>query len=125
MNSLLRAASLLLFAALTLAHAAPATLDVYWIDSEGGGSTLIVTPAKESILIDTEHPRAHHSKRIHHVATTVAGLTSIDHMVITHFHIHHSGGAAELSTLMPVRNVYDHGIPAGNPDNNPNDTRWP
>jgi hypothetical protein len=26
---------------------------------------------------------------------------------------------------MPVRNIYDHGIPDGNPDNNPNDTRWP
>jgi len=32
------------------------TLDVYWIDSEGGGSTLIVTPAGESVLIDAGNP---------------------------------------------------------------------
>lgn len=105
--------------------AADGTLDVYWVDSEGGGSTLIVTPAKESILIDTGNPGGRDSKRIHEVATKVAGLTNIDHMVITHFHIDHFGGAAELAALMPVRNVYDHGIPDGNPDNNPNDTRWP
>jgi competence protein ComEC len=125
MNTTTRFASILIFAAITFANAAPATLDVYWIDSEGGGSTLIVTPAKESILIDTGNPGGRDSKRIHQVATTVAGLTSIDHMVITHFHVDHFGGAAELASLMPVRNVYDHGIPDGNPDNNPNDTRWP
>ena len=34
------------------------TLDVYWVDSEGGGSTLIVTPAGESVLIDTGNPGA-------------------------------------------------------------------
>ena len=122
------------FAALLLAtfivcahpiHAAPATLDVYWIDSEGGGSTLIVTPARESILVDTGNPGGRDSKRIHHVATTVAGISNIDHMVITHFHIDHFGGAAEIAALMPVGQVYDHGIPDGNPDNNPQDTRWP
>jgi competence protein ComEC len=106
-------------------HGAPATLDVYWIDSEGGGSTLIVTPARESILIDTGNPGGRDSRRIHQVATTVAGISNIDHMVITHFHIDHFGGAAELAALMPIGQVYDHGIPEGNPDNNPRDTRWP
>ena len=125
MNTAIRFACILILATTAFAKAAPATLDVYWIDSEGGGSTLIVTPAKESILIDTGNPGGRDSKRIHQVATTVAGLTRIDHMVITHFHIDHFGGAAELASLMPVRNVYDHGIPDGNPDNNPNDTRWP
>lgn len=28
------------------------TLDIFWSDSVGGGSTLIVTPAGESVLID-------------------------------------------------------------------------
>lgn len=116
--------SIFLSAAL-YAQAAEGTLDVYWIDSEGGGSTLIVTPAKESILIDTGNPGGRDSKRIHHVATTVAGISNIDHMVITHFHIDHFGGAAELAALMPVGNLYDHGIPESNPDNNPKDTRWP
>ena len=38
------------------AGAANPTLDIYWIDSEGGGSTLIVTPAGESILVDSGNP---------------------------------------------------------------------
>ena len=101
------------------------TLDIYWIDSEGGGSTLIVTPANESVLIDTGNPGGRDSSRILHVATNVAGLSAIDHMIITHFHVDHFGGAAEIAESIPVRNVYDHGIPEGNPDNNPTDTRWP
>ena len=101
------------------------TLDIYWIDSEGGGSTLIVTPAGESVLIDSGNPGARDSGRIHKVAADVAGLKKIDHLVITHFHTDHFGGAAELSALIPIGNVYDHGIPEQNPDNNPQDTRWP
>jgi competence protein ComEC len=108
-------------------HAATAegTLDIYWVDSEGGGSTLVVTPAHEAVLIDTGNPGGRDSKRILDVATKVAGLTNLDHMVITHFHVDHFGGASEIGRLIPVRNLYDHGIPETNPDNNPNDTRWP
>jgi beta-lactamase superfamily II metal-dependent hydrolase len=101
------------------------TLDIYWIDSEGGGSTLIVTPAGESILIDSGNPGARDPGRIHKVAAEVAGLKRIDHLVVTHFHTDHFGGAAELSRLIPIRNVYDNGVPEQNPDNNPQDTRWP
>jgi hypothetical protein len=32
------------------------TLDVYWVDVEGGAATLVVTPAGQSILIDTGNP---------------------------------------------------------------------
>jgi hypothetical protein len=40
--------------ALGCAQAAPAgTLDIYFIDVEGGQSTLLVTPQRESLLIDT------------------------------------------------------------------------
>jgi competence protein ComEC len=100
------------------------TLDIYWIDSEGGGSTLIVTPAGESVLIDTGNPGVRDPGRIFHTATQVAGLKHIDHLVVTHFHIDHFGGAAELAALMPIKNVYDNGIPEKHPDNNPRDTTW-
>jgi hypothetical protein len=63
--------------------------------------------------------------RIHDVATRVAGLKRIDHLITTHFHIYHFGGAAELSQLMPIGIVHDNGIPDRNPDNNPTDTRFP
>src|SRR6266571_8587017 len=88
-------------ASLTAATAGK-TLDIYWIDSEGGGSTLIVTPAGESVLIDSGNPGGRDSKRIHRLATEAAGLKKIDFLVTTHFHIDHFGGAAELSQLMPI-----------------------
>ncbi len=100
------------------------TLDIYWIDSEGGGSTLIVTPDDESVLIDSGNAGVRDPGRIHQAATKAAGLKNIDHYVTTHFHTDHFGGAAELASLMPIRQVYDNGIPDKNPDGNPNDTRW-
>src|SRR2546423_6268039 len=72
------------------------TLDVYWIDSEGGGSTLIVTPNDESILIDTGNPGERDAGRIFNVASKVAGLKKIDHLLVTHYHIDHFGGAGGL-----------------------------
>ncbi len=84
-------------------------LDIYWIDSEGGGSTLIVTPTDESILIDTGNPGTRDSDRIVNVASKVAGLKKIDHLICTHYHIDHFGGASRLATLIPIGNVYDNG----------------
>jgi competence protein ComEC len=92
-----------------------ATLDIYWIDVEGGGGTLIVTPAKESILIDTGWPWGPSAQRIHDAATN-AGISRIDYLVLTHFHIDHYGGAAPLSKLMPIGTVLDNGIPEHDPD---------
>lgn len=85
------------------------TLDVYWIDAEGGAATLLVTPAGESVLFDTGHPDDRGAPRIHKVATEAAGLSRIDHLVVTHFHNDHVGGAEALSKLMPIGRVYDNG----------------
>jgi len=89
---------LLCVAALGLAAAAPSglaqgtrSLDIYWIDVEGLASTLIVTPAGESVLVDCGWPGEgdRDPKRIAHVAKDVAGLTQIDHYVTTHWHTDH------------------------------------
>src|SRR5256885_6102912 len=85
-------------------------LDVYWVDVEGGAATLIVTPAGESVLIDSGFPGERDANRIFDVATKAAGLKQIDHLVTTHYHLDHFGGAATLATLMPIRNVYDNGL---------------
>ena len=37
----------------TAAESAGATLDIYYIDTEGGQSTLFVGPTGESLLVDT------------------------------------------------------------------------
>ncbi len=100
-------------------------LDIYWIDTEGGGSTLIVTPDGESVLIDSGNPGVRDSGRIFKTASQIAGLKKIDHYITTHFHTDHFGGAAEVSALIPIGQVYDNGIPESNPDGNRNDTRWP
>lgn len=91
------------------------TLDVYWIDSEGGGSTLIVTPAGESVLIDTGNPGGRDSARI--LATAkAAGLSKIDYMLLTHFHIDHFGGAAEVARELPFGTIYQRAVPEQDPD---------
>src|SRR3954466_15504074 len=86
-------------------------LDIYWIDVEGGGATLIVTPAGQSLLIDTGNPTPddRDAKRIYEVATKQAGLKRIDYLLITHFHGDHVGGAPALSKLMPIDKFLDHG----------------
>lgn len=111
--------------ALTLTVAAgDKTLDIYWIDSEGGGSTLIVTPAGESVLIDTGNPGGRDPQRIQKVAMEQAKLTRIDHVIITHFHADHFGGLAELAALMPVGTLHDKGVTEASPDGKAQDMRW-
>ena len=109
---------------ISLAGQKDKTLDIYWIDSEGGGSTLIVTPEDESVLVDTGNPGGRDAKRIHHVASEIAGLKQIDHLIVTHFHGDHFGGAAELSKMMPIKEIFDNGIPETDPDGNKDSTRF-
>ncbi|HEX8911437.1 MAG TPA: MBL fold metallo-hydrolase [Humisphaera sp.] len=111
-----------LFATLALgaaAHAGPADkkLDVYWIDTEGGAATLFVTPAGESVLIDTGNPgkageEPRDATRIFKAAQA-AGLKKIDYLVTTHYHVDHFGGAADLAKLIPIGTVYDNGTLSG------------
>src|ERR1043166_6443155 len=98
-----------LFAALVLPLAAARAdekrgLDIYFVDTEGGAATLIVTPAGESVLIDCGNPGQRDPGRIHETATKQAGLKAIDHLIITHWHSDHYGGAGRLAKLMPVHN---------------------
>ncbi|MCE9607376.1 MAG: MBL fold metallo-hydrolase [Planctomycetia bacterium] len=87
----------------------PRTLDIYWVDVEGGAATLIVTPAGESILIDAGNPGRRDADRIFHVAVDVAKLKKIDHLITTHFHVDHFGGAAQLASVLPIGEVHDNG----------------
>lgn len=91
--------------------------DIYWIDVEGGAATLLVTPENESLLVDTGNPGLRDARRISQVVTEVASLGSIDHLVITHYHRDHYGGAETLASMLPLGHVYDNGKFAGMPDN--------
>jgi competence protein ComEC len=92
------------------AMAAPKTLDIYFIDVEGGQATLIVTPSKQSLLIDAGWPGFENrdAKRIA-AAAKKAGIKKIDFLVTTHFHRDHVGGVPEIAALLPVGTFIDHG----------------
>src|SRR5882672_8518036 len=101
---------LFLFSAAVM-KASSRTLDIYFIDVEGGAATLIVTPLGESLLIDSGNPGDRDPDRIAHVARDVAGLKQIDHYITTHWHQDHVGGIPRLATLIPVIHFYDRGLP--------------
>ena len=83
-------------------------LEVYFVDVEGGQATLFVTPAGQSLLVDTGWPGARDAERIVGVAKQ-AGLSQIDYLVLSHYHGDHAGGAPDLASRIPIKNFVDHG----------------
>ena len=77
-------------------------LDIYWIDVEGGASTLVVSPTGESMLIDTGYTDGDRDAKRINAATQLAGLKKIDYVVISHFHADHAGGLPALSKMIPM-----------------------
>src|ERR1700681_2488818 len=87
------------------------TLNVYVIDVEGGNATLFVSPSHESLLIDTGNAGAAAVRDASRIMDAIkdAGLTQIDHLIITHWHGDHFGGLAELAARIPIKQFIDHG----------------
>ena len=83
---------------------------IYAIDVEGGQSTLLVSPSGASLLVDTGWPDANgrDAGRIQS-AMRDAGISRIDHLLITHFHVDHVGGVSELVDRVPIGEFLDHG----------------
>ena len=86
------------------------SLHIYFVDVEGGQATLFVTPAGQSLLIDTGWPgnNGRDADRIV-AAARKAGISKIDYVLITHFHDDHVGGVPQLAARIPVRTFIDHG----------------
>lgn len=85
-------------------------LEIFFIDVEGGQSTLFVTPAGQSLLIDTGWPgNAFRDANRIVAACKLAHVKKIDYVLITHFHMDHVGGVPQLVAKMPVGTFIDHG----------------
>ncbi|MDB5812374.1 MAG: hypothetical protein JWN94_4496 [Betaproteobacteria bacterium] len=87
-------------------HAAGRNLEIYWIDADGGAATLVIAPSGESMLIDTGYPDGGRDATRIAAAAKHAGLTKIDHMVISHYHRDHVGGLAALMKMIPLGRFY-------------------
>jgi beta-lactamase superfamily II metal-dependent hydrolase len=85
-------------------------MEVFFIDVEGGQATLFVSPAGESMLVDTGWAGfdGRDANRIV-AAAKRAGVKKIDYLVITHYHADHVGGVAQLAAKIPIHNFVDHG----------------
>jgi competence protein ComEC len=88
----------------------PKSLQIYFVDVEGGQATLFVTPAGQSLLIDTGWPgnNGRDAGRIV-AAAHDAGINKIDFVLITHYHDDHVGGAPQLAERIPIGAFIDHG----------------
>ena len=93
------------------ALAAADTLDIYWIDVEGGASTLVVTQSGQSVLMDAGYAgfNGRDADRIEKVLKQEAGIRKLDYFLTSHFHGDHVGGLAELATRIPINQFVDHG----------------
>ncbi len=103
------ALTLSLFLASVLS-AAPKSLQIYFVDVEGGQATLFVTPAGQSVLIDTGWPgNAYRDANRIVAAAKLAKIKKIDYVLITHYHDDHVGGVPQLVDKIPVGTFIDHG----------------
>ena len=104
---------------------AQAPLRIWSIDAEGGAATLFVTPEGHSLLIDAgwpaglggpspapevpSPPRAPGTAAAILAAAKAAGITRIDYLLITHYHVDHVGGVPGLAAAIPIGTYLDHG----------------
>jgi beta-lactamase superfamily II metal-dependent hydrolase len=100
-------------------------LRIVTVDVEGGAAVLFVTPEGKSLLIDTGWPPGMGGPRpvagvppspagpssADRIAAAAAslGVTKIDYLLMTHYHVDHLGGLQALLAKLPVGTFIDHG----------------
>ena len=92
------------------AHAAQKPLEIFFIDVEGGQSTLFISPSGQSLLVDTGWSgNAYRDANRILAAAKLAKIKKIDYVLITHYHSDHVGGVPQLAAKIPVGTFIDHG----------------
>ena len=85
------------------------TLEIWWLDSEGGGSTLLLTPEGLLVLIDAGNPGDRDADRVAAVVEDELGADHIDLCIVTHYHSDHVGGIPPLVERVAIDAFWDHG----------------
>ena len=88
------------------------TLDVYYVDTEGGKAVLFVSPSGETLLLDTG-TGGDNNRDLDRIMAVIGAAklqqNQLDHVIVSHYHGDHSGNLAELAGKIPIRHLYDHG----------------
>lgn len=86
------------------------SLDIYFIDTEGGQATLFVPSHGETLLMDTG-TGGDGNKQADRISAAIkeAGVQQLDYVIVSHYHGDHVGNAAELANRLPIRHFIDHG----------------
>src|SRR5262245_20128635 len=107
MRRLLPALALSLLAAVAGAQAP--TLKIYFLDVGQGDSTLIVSPAGTSLLVDAGPEGEGTSTVVPFLLSQ--GVTTVNYALATHYHTDHIGGLDEVANAMPGPTLcYDRGL---------------
>lgn len=108
MRRLLSITAILLACSIILSAKRP--LQIFFVDVEGGQSTLFVTPEKQSLLIDTGWPdHAYRDADRIIKAMKRAGIKRLNYVLITHYHQDHVGGVPQLLSKVRIDAFIDHG----------------
>lgn len=96
-------------------------LEIFFVDTEGGQATLLVSPSGQSLLIDTGYAGygGRDANRIADAAKR-GHVKRIDYLLITHHHSDHEGGVPNLLEVLPVGEIFD---PGPSIDNSPEQQR--
>src|SRR6266705_1193695 len=88
------------------------SLDIYYIDTEGGKAVLFISPAGETLLYDTG-TGGDGDRDLDRIMAVIKAanlpIQQLDHVIVSHYHGDHAGNAAALADKLPIRNFYDHG----------------
>lgn len=94
----------------SIVAAAEKPLQIFFVDVEGGQSTLFVTPEGQSLLVDTGWSgNAYRDADRIIRAMKLAKIKRLNYVLITHYHIDHAGGVPQLISKVPVGAFIDHG----------------
>jgi competence protein ComEC len=82
---------------------------IYWIDTEGGASTVIRAPNGQIMVVDTGFPGDRDGTRVMSVLRNELKATKVDYLITTHYDPDHTGGIGIVAREIDVAQFIDYG----------------